>query len=277
MTKKGKLVTALATILVVMIGLVALAATAKKMPNNANSLNACASLPNNSIQNIIETNRLTIKIPKNIYLQQEDLPLIFQSISGSAQAKWISSQGVLGKSIGATSKCSAYYYEFDGSGEVDLSLKSAENSQANYFVRFIVSSSVINSPKIYRNDLYRFTFNLPDSWIGYSVLSQRWTGYTTGGTKGQVISERGPLITLRNPNWTLKQAWQDIPIMVFTRSQWSALQAEKFYVSAAPIPPSELGANSKYIFALPPRYNYAFPMGWQEVETILKVNPLIGY
>jgi hypothetical protein len=67
---------------------------------------------------------------------------------------------------------------------------------------------------------------------------------------------------------------QDIPIMVFTLRQWSALKAQKFYVSAAPIAPSELGRNSQYLFALPPRYNYAFPTGWQEVEKILEGKPL---
>lgn len=40
------------------------------------------------------------------------------------------------------------------------------------------------------------------------------------------------------------------------------------------IGPSMLGQNSKYVFALPPRYNYAFPTGFEEVEKILETGPL---
>lgn len=38
--------------------------------------------------------------------------------------------------------------------------------------------------------------------------------------------------------------------------------------------PKELARNSKYLFALPARYNYAFPTGYEEVEKILEGNPL---
>lgn len=62
--------------------------------------------------------------------------------------------------------------------------------------------------------------------------------------------------------------------MVFSLQQWADLQLEKFAVSAAPIPPSELGRNSKYVFALPARYNYAFLPGYKEVESILQSKPL---
>ena len=62
--------------------------------------------------------------------------------------------------------------------------------------------------------------------------------------------------------------------MIFTISQWNALQQDKFHIGAAPIGPSELGRNSRYVFALPARYNFAFPTGYQEVEKILKSNPL---
>ena len=57
--------------------------------------------------------------------------------------------------------------------------------------------------------------------------------------------------------------------MVFTPEQWNLIQKEELAVSAAPIGPSELGQNAKYIFALPARYNYAFPVGFEEVQTII--------
>ena len=62
--------------------------------------------------------------------------------------------------------------------------------------------------------------------------------------------------------------------MVFTIGQWDSLIREEYAVSPAPIPPSELGRNSQFVFALPARYNYAFPTGYQEVEQILQDNPL---
>ena len=275
MTKKRKLVTAIATVLVVILGLLALAATAKKLPTFATRLIACGALPNNSIQNIVETTRLFIKLPKYTYLQQEDRPLLFKSVNGTAQPHWISNAGPMGKSYGSSSGCSSYYYEFDGTGEVDLSIHGSNQGTPNYLIRFIIHSNVADRSNLYQNNQYGFTFKLPESWKGYSVLTQKWSGSTSGGSSGDFTKESGALIILRNPHWTVLKMRQDIPIMVFTLSQWSALKAQKFYVSAAPIPPSELGRNTQYLFALPPRYNYAFPAGWQEVEKILEGKPFL--
>jgi len=65
--------------------------------------------------------------------------------------------------------------------------------------------------------------------------------------------------------------------MVFTLEQWDALQQGKFHIGAAPIGPTELGRNSKYVFALPARYNFAFPKGFEVVEEIINTNPLKGF
>ncbi|MEL7655420.1 MAG: hypothetical protein AAGU75_05875, partial [Bacillota bacterium] len=64
------------------------------------------------------------------------------------------------------------------------------------------------------------------------------------------------------------------PLMVFTPEQWQALREEGLSVGAAPIGPRKLGGNSRYIFAIPARYNYAFPAGYEEVEDILHNSPL---
>jgi hypothetical protein len=61
--------------------------------------------------------------------------------------------------------------------------------------------------------------------------------------------------------------------MIFTLAQWS----QDLIVSAAPVPPSELGRNTRYVFALPPRYNFAFPDGFQEVEAIVEGKPLHAF
>ena len=126
----------------------------------------------------------------------------------------------------------------------------------------------------YRNDQYGFNFLLPASWKSYSIVTDKWVGYTSDP---YVVVEQGPLILIRNPQWTSQNPRQDIPIMVFTTSQWNSLQQDKFYIGAAPINPSELGRNPKYVFALPARYNYAFPTGWKEVEKIIQEKPLQAF
>ena len=42
--------------------------------------------------------------------------------------------------------------------------------------------------------------------------------------------------------------------MVFTHDEWPLVNRQKIGVSAAPISPSKLGENAKFVFALPPRW-----------------------
>lgn len=123
----------------------------------------------------------------------------------------------------------------------------------------------------YNNARYGFTFTLPLSWHGYTLVNDTWQGWSS--KSGKVV-ETGPLLSIRHPLWTATSKRQDIPILVFTLAQSGALSREEFNMGAAPIPPSELGRNAKYVFALPARYNYAFPTGYQEVEQILQSKPL---
>jgi hypothetical protein len=132
------------------------------------------------------------------------------------------------------------------------------------------SSSIIE----YRNSQYGFSFSLPESWKGYSIIEDKWEGIALGG---DVTVEQGPIILIRHPQWTLANPRQDIPIMIFSLDQWGSLQLAKFHIGAAPIGPKELGRNSNYVFALPARYNYAFPTGFEEVEQILENNPLQAF
>jgi hypothetical protein len=62
--------------------------------------------------------------------------------------------------------------------------------------------------------------------------------------------------------------------MVFTKAQCQSNKEGRLSVSAAPIDPSELGRNAKYVFALPPRFNYALLDGWEEVGEIIQNHPL---
>lgn len=124
---------------------------------------------------------------------------------------------------------------------------------------------------LYTNNEYGFSFSLPTSWDGYSIITTEWEGNPAGSV---IVIEKGPIISIRNPKWTSEIPYQDIPIMVFTTEQWDSLLQEEFHIGAAPIGPSELGHNLKYVFALPARYNYSYPAGVEEVEKILEGNPL---
>jgi hypothetical protein len=125
----------------------------------------------------------------------------------------------------------------------------------------------------YTNTDYGFEFTLPPSWAGYSIVNDKWEG-DAQGTDGEVKAAEGPKILIRHPDWTAQNPRQDIPIMIFTIQQWNDMQQDKFHIGAAPINPSELGRNAKYVFALPARYNFAFPTGYEEVEKILEGGPL---
>ena len=127
---------------------------------------------------------------------------------------------------------------------------------------------------VYKNTQYGFTFTLPSSWKGYTILTDQWEGLSLEEGHQEEVAETGPIIIIRHPQWTSENPRQDIPVMVFTTDQWTSLQQEKFHIGAAPIGPSELGRNSSYVFALPARYNFAFPTGYEEVEDILKSHPL---
>lgn len=130
---------------------------------------------------------------------------------------------------------------------------------------------------LYQNSEYGFHFRLPASWHGYTIIKDKWNGLAVAGSSSGTIIAVGPILSIRHPQWTAQNPRQDIPIMIFTPEQWKALQKEEMSVGAAPIPPKELAHNAQYVFALPARYNYAFPAGFEEVEQILASNPLQAY
>jgi hypothetical protein len=124
----------------------------------------------------------------------------------------------------------------------------------------------------YRNTEYGFSFSLPVSWKGYSIITDTWQGYTFNG-QSEVTVEQGPIISIRHPLWTRENPRQDIPIMIFTLVQWNSLQRGNYSVSAGGIT-SELGRNTEYVFALYSRYNVADLPGTEEVKIILEEYPL---
>jgi hypothetical protein len=133
------------------------------------------------------------------------------------------------------------------------------------------AKSTTGSSIVYVNKQYGFRFDLPASWKGYTVLTEQQSGsYTSDPEKRESYTE----ISIRHPLWKEDDRRQDIPIMIFTHSQWNLVEQEKLNVSAAPFPPSKLGENSRYVFALPPRYNYGLETGFEEVEKIFDSKPL---
>ena len=141
-----------------------------------------------------------------------------------------------------------------------------------------IPANVITSKIYYGDTKYGFVVNLPDSWKGFTTIVNNWTGMSQGATDGvNYISEVGPLILIRNPLWTEKNPRQDIPVMVFTIDQWNRMQSDAFHIGAAPINPSELGRNSKYVFGLPARYNFAYQTGFEEVDAIIQGKSLVAF
>ncbi len=138
------------------------------------------------------------------------------------------------------------------------------------------STANTNEQVQYDNTDYGFSVLLPNTWKGFSIVSDKWSGnyYDSYGAMIDRV-EQGPLISIRHPEWTQENPRQDIPVMVFTSEQWDNMQADKFHIGAAPINPRELAKNDKYIFALPARYNYSYLTGYEEVDNIINNNAVV--
>jgi len=130
------------------------------------------------------------------------------------------------------------------------------------------NTNIVNNEIIYTNDDYEFSLALPNSWQNYSILSEKWSGLDLNG----IEQESGDIVHIRHPQWSESNPRQDIPVMIFSETQWNKLQKEEFHIGAAPINPKLLARNKNYFFALPARYNFGFLEGYEEVENILNNN-----
>ncbi len=140
------------------------------------------------------------------------------------------------------------------------------------------ANTVAFSQVTYTNNEYRFKFGLPKDWEGGTVTTDKWTGYALNSDASDVAFANGPMILIHNPKWSFGSSnYQDIPIIVFTTSQWSDLEQRKFHVAASTVAPTELGANSKYVFALPAKYNSAHLEGYEEVDQIIQARTLTTF
>ena len=116
------------------------AGTSTSSPAVAAALAACGSLPNASVQDEITTDRLFINLPK-AYFDAENISDRFTTVGGNATAGYVSSGGAPGNSIQETQGCWSTYYEFDGTGEVDLNVPGIASDTPPYVVRFIVNAN----------------------------------------------------------------------------------------------------------------------------------------
>jgi hypothetical protein len=127
-------------------------------------------------------------------------------------------------------------------------------------------------PVIYHNAPYDFTFFLPASWQGYSVLTQQWEGQTYPAAGKAAVTDHGAMIVLRHPQWKADDPRQDIPILVFTRSQWKIDRQGLFSIFAGGAE-EEIAHNGKYVFAIWNRFNWNDSVkGSREAEGIVLQN-----
>ena len=140
-------------------------------------------------------------------------------------------------------------------------------------------------PVRYHNAQYGFSFFLGAGWRGYSEVIQQWkSSYLPewwrrfwrfcGFPDKNLVTEHGPVIILRHPQWKASAPYQDIPVLVFTRSQWDALHQGKlwpsFYAGGVI---EEIWHNGKYVFGISTRYNTGDSVeGWKEVADIVERN-----
>jgi hypothetical protein len=112
-----------------------------------------------------------------------------------------------------------------------------------------VSNLQSQLPVEYHDGKYGLTFWLPADWLGFSVLREEW--------HASMSPEHGPMIVLRHPQWRTNSPYQDIPIMVFTRNQWTAKNSDYgFYIGAGGIE-YEISHNNDYVFGISSRFNWA--------------------
>ena len=138
---------------------------------------------------------------------------------------------------------------------------------------FFIYNKITVAPtdkSVYTNSEYGFELILTKAWSGFNVEKSSWQGWVIN-TGEQKYS--GVKIVIKNPQTTASQQYQDIPIMVFTHDIWNMVKGENptVSVSAAPIGPAEIGENTKYVFATPPRwYGFTDAIGFEEAVNILK-------
>jgi len=129
----------------------------------------------------------------------------------------------------------------------------------------------INQTTKYKNNEYGFEITFPNSWKNYSVEQRVWEGWIIDApSEGPDYS--GTMLIFKNPKLASENNFQGIPIMVITPDIWKLISEEKVAVSTAPIGPTKIGQNEKYIFATPPRYiGFADDLNSQQINEVYEI------
>lgn len=122
--------------------------------------------------------------------------------------------------------------------------------------------------KTYTNNIFGFSISFTDSWSDYQVVQSSWDG--------QLINTethyKGEKLIFKNPKLATENNFAGIPVMIITPEVWKLISEEKVAVSAAPIGPEKIGENSKYVFAIPPRwYGFADNLDQDKINEILGI------
>ena len=64
-------------------------------------------------------------------------------------------------------------------------------------------------------------------------------------------------------------------MLVFTIAEWNAYENGDFSIGAAPISATEIARNKTYVFALPPRWDFDYSLGFKEAEHIVASKTLV--
>lgn len=102
-----------------------------------NKLAACGSLPNGTTTKVLDTTRMFVNIPKDLY------PNMNVALnSNGAHAAW-AGDAAYGYAMGKDQKtgCWSYYFEFSGDGTIDLVSKSGVTGTPDYVVHFVVTKA----------------------------------------------------------------------------------------------------------------------------------------
>jgi hypothetical protein len=236
----------------------------------------------------IETNRIGGFVHFKVSVQSKHATLT--PIPRAVLEVWDGTNQVASCSVETAQRDKGVIYEFDVSPKylsksrftfANMAESNGHPMPAGDFYWFYLKdfaggdSRLSDLPIHYQNPEYDLTFLLPASWQGYSVLVQQWDGETySTATDKTIVVGRGPMITLRHPRWQASAPYQDIPILVFTRSQWDALNHGNLWPSLfAGGTMYELWHSQRFVFAISSRYNAADEVsGWKEVAEIVEQN-----
>lgn len=136
------LATAVTSVAAVTIGLYVLNGSPRADTHFQERLAACGSILNGSSTDVVQTTRMFINLPRDIYPN-----INLQVAPHGAMAAYVSNGGAYGYAIGAQGKpnCWSYYLDFEltpdnkmASGKVDIGSKSGAAGIPNYLIHFNV-------------------------------------------------------------------------------------------------------------------------------------------